>query len=589
MSKLKGYISLVLHAHLPFVRHPEEKYFLEENWLYEAITETYLPLIKIFDDLIKDKVDFRVTMSLTPPLISMLQDPLLQARYITYIDRLIELSQKEIQRTKYEPHFHALAVYYHKQFKEYKHLFSVKYKNNLIHAFKKFLNKGCLEIIASSATHGFLPILSVNERTVRAQVKIGVDHYIKTFGQPPKGIWLPECAYYEGLDVILKEYGLRYFFVDSHGLANADPTPRYSIYAPVYCPSGVGAFARDYESSKQVWSAKEGYPGDYDYREYYRDIGHELEMDYISPYIHPLGIRINTGIKYKRITGNTEYKEVYRPALATEKAAIHAGNFMFNKEKQIEYLYSQMDRKPIVIAPYDAELFGHWWYEGPQWINFLIRKIAFDQQTVKLITPSEYLSEYPVNQKALPAASTWGYKGYNEFWVDGSNDWIYPHIHMAGQRMSELADKYRDVLVQKRNTKFKKALNQAARELLLAESSDWPFIMKAGTMVPYANKRLNNHIGRFTKLYEDLMKGTVDLVWLKEVENRDNIFTDMDCAAYYLEKSLSLEKTMPSSKKKPVVKKRLSRTNVKKAKKTDNTRVSSRKRNKKPASPKKKK
>lgn len=536
MSQLKGYLSLVLHAHLPFVRHPEEKFFLEENWLFEAITETYLPLIKVFDQLTKDNVDFKITMSLTPPLVSMLQDPLLQSRYIEYLDRLIELSQKEIRRTKYEPHLNELAKYYLKQFKDFKNLFVKKYKKNIVTAFKYFFDQGSLEIIASAATHGFLPILNVNEQTVRAQVKIGVDHYIKTFGAQPKGIWLPECAYYEGLDCILKENGLKYFILDSHGLTNANPTPRYGIYAPIYCPSGVGVFARDYESSKQVWSAQEGYPGDHDYREYYRDIGHELDMEYIKPYIHPLGIRINTGIKYKRITGNTEYKEIYRPHLASQKAAIHAGNFMFNKEKQVEYLYSQMDRKPIILAPYDAELFGHWWYEGPQWIDYLIRKIAFDQKTIKLTTPSEYLTEYPMNQMSVPSSSTWGYKGFNEFWIDESNDWIYPHIHKAGERMIELAQLHVDSLTDKKNNKIKRALNQAARELLLAESSDWPFIMKAGTMVPYANKRLKNHIGRFTKIYTDLKNHAVDLTWLKQIEERDNIFADMDCARYYLKK-----------------------------------------------------
>lgn len=524
----------MLHAHLPFVRHPEEEYFLEENWLYEAITETYLPLICVFEKLIKDHVDFRVTMSLTPPLIAMLQDPLLQSRYERYLERLIELSQKEKQRTRYEPHYHELAVNYQKCFQEYKQLFVHAYQRNLIKAFKRFLDQGYVEIIASSATHGFLPTMSQNEMSVRAQIKIGVDHYQRTFGRPPQGFWLPECAYYEGVDQILREYGIQYFFVDSHGVMNADPRPRYSVYAPIYCPSGVAAFARDYESSKQVWSAKEGYPGDYDYREYYRDIGHELDLDYITPYIHPLGIRVNTGIKYKRITGKTEYKEVYRPQLATEKAAIHAGNFMFNKEKQVEYLYSQMDRKPIVVAPYDAELFGHWWYEGPQWIDFLIRKIAHDQNTIKLTTPSEYLRQYPVNQKAVPCASTWGYKGYNEFWVDGSNDWIYPHLHKAEQRMEELANKYPRVILSKRKTKLKRALNQAARELLLAEASDWPFIMKAGTMVPYAHRRLKNHIGRFTQIYENIIRDRINGTWLKEIEARDNLFSDMDCATYYL-------------------------------------------------------
>lgn len=539
----KGYLCFVLHAHLPFVRHPEEEYFLEENWFYEAVTETYIPLIQVFDRLIEDGVDFRVTMSLTPTLISMFQDPLLQNRYIRHVDKLIELANKEMERTGYQAEYHGLALMYFRKFVEAREIFVERYKKDLVVAFKKFQEMGYLEILASCATHGYLPALSLNPSDVKAQVRIGVDHYIKTFGRKPKGFWLPECGYYPGADEILKDAGIRYFFVDSHGILNADPTPRYSVYAPIYCPSGVAAFARDWESSKQVWSSKEGYPGDPDYREYYRDIGHELDYEYIKPYVHPAGMRVNTGLKYWRITGDTEYKQPYVPDWAREKAAIHAGNFMFNREKQVEHLSAHMDRKPIIISPYDAELFGHWWFEGPMWIDFLARKICYDQKLIKMITPLEYLSEYPVNQMSLPSYSSWGYKGYSEVWVESSNDWIYRHVHKAGERMSELIKRFSRYIISKKNKKEKKkkkpslhkrALNQAARELVLAQASDWPFIMKTGTMVSYAHKRIRLHINRFTRLYNDLMNNTIDDDWLTEVESRDNIFSDMDSSNYYL-------------------------------------------------------
>lgn len=545
----RGYLSLVLHTHLPYVRHPEEEYFLEENWLYEAITETYIPLINVFEKLINDGVDFRVTMSLTPPLVSMLKDPLLQSRYIRHIEKLIELSAKEIDRTGYDARFHGLALMYHRRFLETREVFVEKYKKDIVRAFKKFQDMGFVEIIGSCATHGFLPIIGVNEKCARAQVRIGTDYYKKVFGCPARGFWLPECGYYQGVDNILKDAGIRYFFVDSHGIMNADPSPKFGVYAPIYCNSGVAAFGRDVESSKQVWSSKEGYPGDSDYREYYKDIGYELDHDYIKPYIHPNGLRINTGLKYWRITGKGGHKEPYIPDWAREKAAIHAGNFMFNREKQIDHLSYHMDRKPMIIAPYDAELFGHWWFEGPMWIDFLARKIAYDQHTVKMQTPSEYLAEYPVNQVSMPAGSSWGWKGYSEQWLSGSTDWIYRHIHMAGERMVELADRfYADIIKPSADNLKLKALNQAARELVLAESSDWAFIMQTGTMVPYAHKRTKLHISRFTKIYDDLLNGTIDEDWLEEVASRDNIFKSMNCASYYLPDSRILKERESSCK-----------------------------------------
>ena len=523
----------MLHAHLPYVRHPEEEYFLEENWLFEAITETYVPLIQVFDRLMHDGVDFRITMSLTPTVASMLQDPFLQDRYLRHLNKLIELAEKELERTGYQPHFHGIALMYHRKLLETREIFLERYKKNLVQAFKAFQDMGYIEIITSCATHGFLPLLSMKESSVRAQIHMGVDYYKKTFGRPPKGFWLPECGYYPGVDKILKEAGIRYFFVDSHGILNADPIPRYGVHAPIFTPSGVAAFGRDWESSKQVWSSKEGYPGDPDYREYYKDIGYELDYEYIKPYIHPAGIRINTGLKYWRITGNTEYKEAYNPDWAREKAAIHASDFMFNREKQIEHLSHHMDRKPIIVAPYDAELFGHWWFEGPMWIEFLARKIFFDQKTVCMTTPSEYLEEYPTNQVCLPSASSWGYKGYNEFWVEGSNDWVYKHVHAAGNRMEELANMFSSFVKKSHKSIYKRALDQAARELVLAQASDWAFIMKTGTMVPYAHKRVNTHIKRHIRLCKDILRKTIDPVWLSKIEYVDNLFYDMDCAKYY--------------------------------------------------------
>lgn len=530
----KGYLCLVLHAHLPYVRHPEEDFFLEENWFYESITETYIPLIKVFENLLTDAIDFKVTMVITPTLASMFQDPLLQSRYVQYLDRLIGLAEKEMDRTGFHPQFHGLALMYYRRLVEAKELFEDRFKKNLITAFKEFQEEGCVEIITSCATHGFLPALSLNQTDVKAQIEIGVDFYQKTFGRPPRGFWLPECGYTDGIDEFLKDAGIQFFFVDSHGLLLGNPPPKFSVYAPVYCPSAVAAFGRDWESSKQVWSSKEGYPGDPYYREYYRDIGYDLDYEYIKPYIHHMGFRINTGFKYYRITGTTDYKEPYVPDLAREKAALHAGNFMFNREKQIEHLSAHMDRKPIIIAPYDAELFGHWWFEGPLWIEFLIRNIVNNSKIIKLITPSEYLYEYPLNEISLPSASTWGYKGYNEFWIEGNNDWIYQHLHLAGARMKQLVEKFSDHISTKKDTRIKRAINQAARELMLAQASDWAFIMKTGTMVEYAHKRTKVHINRFLKLYNDINANKIDQEWLREIESRDNIFSDLNCSRYYV-------------------------------------------------------
>lgn len=523
----KGYVSIILHAHLPYVRHPEHDNFLEERWLFEAISETYIPLINSFESLLDEGVDFRITMTLTPPLVSMLSDPLLQGRYIHYLEKLIELTEKEVYRTEHQPEINRLAHMYNAKYRSDLYTFRDKYHCNILTAFKALQASGKLEIIACAATHGFLPLMSVVPQSMNAQISIGVKSYESFFGQKPKGIWLPECGYIPSLEKALKDNGIEYIITESHGIMYASPRPVFGTYAPVVTPNGIVAFGRDIESSKQVWSSEEGYPGDYDYREFYRDIGYDLDFEYIKDYISTDGKRIQTGIKYHRITGKTSDKHIYNPDWARNKAELHAGNFMFNREKQIGHLAEKMNKPPIVVCPYDAELFGHWWYEGPHWLYTLIKKIYHDQDTYRLITPFEYMSENPIMQVSSPCASSWGYRGYNEVWLNSSNDWIYSHLHKSSELMTELANEneFADGIK-------KDALNQAARELLLAQSSDWAFIMKTGTVVEYAHKRTKDHIGRFNKLYHDIKENTIDEEWLRDIEYKDNLFPEMDYRVY---------------------------------------------------------
>ncbi|MCS6960757.1 MAG: DUF1957 domain-containing protein [Pseudanabaenaceae cyanobacterium SKYGB_i_bin29] len=523
-----GYLALVLHAHLPYVRHPESEYVLEEEWLFEAVIETYVPLIRMMESFQRDGMDFRLTMTLTPPLVAMLRDELLQKRFDVHLARLEELIAKEIARYDHNPHLRYLAEFYQQQFAQVRETWE-QYNGDLISAFKQFADSNNLDIITCGATHAYFPLMQMYPEAVWAQIKVGVDYHKEIFGREPKGIWIPECGYYNGLERMLADAGLRYFLIDGHGILYGQPRPRFGTYAPVYTESGVAAFGRDHESSHQVWSSQVGYPGDGVYREFYKDLGWEADYEYIKPYIMPNGQRKNVGIKYYRITQkgcDLGAKELYDPYWAREKAAEHAGNFVFNRVAQIKHLYSVMGRPPIVVAPYDAELFGHWWYEGPWFIDYVMRKAYYDQDTYRVTHLSEYLQENPQQQVVRPAQSSWGYKGFHEYWLNDTNRWIYPHLHKATERMIQLSLREPETELEKQ------ALNQAARELLLAQSSDWAFIMTTGTMVPYAVRRTKSHLLRFNKLYEDINKGEIDSKWLSKISYLDNIFPNLDYRVY---------------------------------------------------------
>ena len=516
----QGHLSLVLHAHLPFVRHPEHDRFLEEHWLFEAVAETYLPIIQMMDGWLRDGMDTRLTLTLSPTLCAMLTDPLLQDRCVRHLDGLVELAERELHRTHWDAAFHPLAVMYHERFTRLRETYYA-YGRNLVGAFRKFQEAGKLEIITCAATHAILPLLADHRPSLRAQILVARDHYRACFGCDPRGIWLPECAYTEGIDLVLQEAGLRWFVMDTHGLLHARPRPRYGVYAPVFTPNGIAAFGRDLDSAKQVWSKHEGYPGDARYRDFYR-IGYDLDFDYVRSALPMPTRRSFTGIKYHAITGPGE-KQIYDRPAALRVAAEHAQHFLDARLGQIRHLAGIMDRPPHLVSPYDAELFGHWWYEGPEFLDYFMRKAYYDQQTIKLTTPYEFLAGHPSQQVCRPSPSSWGEEGHLKVWLNETNEWIYPHLHVAQERMTELADQFPAA-----TGVPLRALRQAARELLLAQSSDWPFILRTGTSPDYARQRVKDHLLRFIALHEQLVTTKLDEAWLAEVEAKDNLFPEID-------------------------------------------------------------
>ena len=518
-----GYLALVLHAHLPFVRHPEHEHFLEEDWLFEAITETYIPLLQMMQRLARDGAPFKLTMSITPTLCAMLQDELLRERYAQHIDLLIDLSRREIMRNQDHPQLHELAIFYFQIFSKSRRFFVDEWNCDLLAPFRQLRNTGALEIIACAATHGLLPVVQQQSpAAARAQVLVGRDAYVDVFNADPSGFWLPECAYAPALDSILQEANLRWFILDAHGLMLGNPRPRRGIYAPCYTAAGPAAFARDRDSSRQVWSAQGGYPGDPAYREFYRDIGFDLPMDHLGPVAR--GLRKFSGVKYHRITGRAE-KDLYDPDAAEKAADAHASHFLEERRRQIREV-SAFDFDPIIVVPFDAELFGHWWFEGPRFLELLIRKAA--HADISLTTPSEFLSSHPTQQTIEPAPSTWGDKGHLEVWLDPSNAWIYPHLHAAARRMNQVAQAHMND-----STPFDDGvLKQLARELLLAQSSDWAFLMKSGTAKEYASKQTMDHLVRFNRLHDQFVAKDIDDEFLQDCEWRDNLFPHVNWRYY---------------------------------------------------------
>ena len=512
-----GDLALVLHAHLPYVRSGELG-SLEEDWYFQALQECYLPLLDMLEAAAADPEQApRLTMGVSPTLLSLLCDPDLNRRFPPWLQLRIELLQQvsgELQPAASDLHERLQAVA--AQF--------LACGGNLLPRLRALQQQGVLDLITCGATHGYLPLLRDTPEAVRAQLLTAVREHERLLGERPLGIWLPECAYYEELDQQLLASGLRYSILDGHGLLHALPRPRYGVYAPICSPAGVAFFGRDSTSTLPVWSARDGYPGHGSYREFHRDLGWDLP----EPLLAEAGItsRRPLGLKLHRVTSQAaslDQKQPYDPAAARATVATDAHHYLQGRAAELQGLTGVMERAPLLVAPFDAELFGHWWYEGPQFLAELFRQAPALGVTFTHLRA--VLAEDQPLQVCRPSPSSWGQGGYHDYWLNDSNAWVVIEWQRASSAMVRRVNRGVGSAAQR------ELLTQAGRELLLAQSSDWSFILKAGTTTDLARERIERHLDRFWRLMDAINSGSpLPDGWLEAVSKEDGLFPLLNAA-----------------------------------------------------------
>jgi 1,4-alpha-glucan branching enzyme len=514
-----GDLAIVLHAHLPYVRSSEPG-SLEEDWYFQALQECYLPLLAVLEAAATDpKQNPRLTLGLSPTLLSLLADEQLNARFSAWLQvrrRLLELldPQSELQAAAQQ-----LAATLARTAAQWQ-----SYGGQLVPRFRRLQRQGVLDLITCAATHGYLPLLRSVPEAVWAQLRTAVREHERQIGERPLGIWIPECAYYEGLDQQLISNGLRYSLLDAHGLLHGMPRPRYGVFAPICSPAGVAFFGRDSTSTLPVWSASQGYPGHPAYREFHRDLGWDLPDEQLEAAgIHS---RRPLGLKLHRVSGQgcpLEAKAAYDPGAASRQIQDHADDYLTGRAAELTSLANSMQRRPLLVAPFDAELFGHWWFEGPQFLAALFANAA--AQGVRLVHLRDVLTSGEPLQVCKPSPSSWGQGGYHNYWLNETNAWLVPEWQKASQAMVHRVSQGVGS-VQKREL-----LHQAGRELLLAQSSDWSFILRAGTTTQLARERIEKHLDRFWRLIDSIENDTeLSQIWLDGVQQEDSLFPQLDAA-----------------------------------------------------------
>lgn len=529
-----GYFSIVLHAHLPFVRHRIAGK-LEERWFFEAISESYIPLIWMLEELDQDK---KLTISFSGSVMELLSDSLMQRRYLQDLTKLHVLLEKEAKRPGNAKEELELIDFYKERLEKIEHTY-LKYEQNLLNAFRRFHEEGKITCICSSTTHAILPFLQTEEG-IRAQIVHGIKAFTKHFGVRPRGFWLPECAFSPGIDRILFEEGIRYTFIDELGVKNAAaPTTLQNPNRPCYSPYGLMLFPRNTKLSNQVWSSTYGYPGDFHYREFYRDLAFEREWEYIQPFMHPEGIRYDTGLKYHRITGKTEEKQFYIRENALKKAKEHSHHFLKQIQKELKEHPSHLPA--IITTPFDAELFGHWWFEGPDWLTSLL---SFNEPNFAFFTPEQYLENYAQHLETVNVSfHSWGRNGYGEVWLNEKNSWIYPKLHEMEKDLVHLVTTYKG-----NGKNIDRCLRQMVREWFLGVSSDWSFIINEQSATQYAVARIEEHIKRFANLKKILLSNQLTEELLTNLE-RDYPFLEDIYLQFFVSPRFQKEKEVAQIKR----------------------------------------
>lgn len=515
-----------------------------EESVYECMAETYIPLLNAIADLWDEGIPAKLTIGITPILCEQLSDPHLNAGFDKFLGDRIHAAQQDEKR--FSPRGEAanvdflhLAKFYTNWFEKIRRDYHERWNRDIIAGFRKYQDLGAIEITTSAATHCFSPLLKTDS-SLFGQYKAGVESYKRHFGRAPKGFWLPECAYRPaegdraGIEKWLYELGLQYFFTESFVIEGGQTVELRRVFGPYgsveYIPvpprpaTGLNTFeaywlkeypvavlGRHEKAGYQVWSADHGYPGDGNYREFHK-------KDDVS------------GLHFWKLTSKTTdlgEKQLYSPEAAAHRVRENSDHYVGFLQEQLTDHLKKTGKPGLVMVSFDTELFGHWWFEGVSWIKDVIKKLR-TYTAVTMRTASEFLEFQPPTQAIEIPQSSWGSGGHWQVWLNNETEWMWPLIHDAEVAMEDIAEANNN----KSDALTQRALKQAARELVLLQSSDWPFLVTTGQAKQYAVERFNQHVERFKNLVEMLRFNKLDEAKIAEYEDVDNPFPTISASDF---------------------------------------------------------
>ncbi|MDR2865004.1 MAG: DUF1957 domain-containing protein [Spirochaetaceae bacterium] len=535
----KNVISFVFHANLPFVRESESRFVYEEMPFFETLSLSFIPFLEMLDRFEAEHIPSHITLVVSPILCQLLRDELVISRYLDYLNNQIIFGEKEIDRRRDTPEILVLAQHYYQRACETRTLFTERYQKNIPNVLSAHAQKGRLELMMTAAMNAYLPFYINYPSAIDAQIETAAASHKAFFKDSSQGFWLPELAYCENLDRILRSHQFEWTIIDTHAALLSRPVPETGSFYPLKTKNGLCLLVKDFYAYQDVMNKESGFAHNKLFRSYFDDAGFDLPLHNVINFLSVEGIRLETGYKYYT---QGESKEIYNIEQARDAAKKAAGTFLSNRIKSLSEAQNIMHKKAISLSVFPFKYFGRFWYEGWTFIEEVIRQ-GISYPEIEFITPSAYLYQEKTSdfQLIAPEYSSSGYNGYAEAYFDSSNNWIYRHLLRAIVRMIELSERFDE-----ESGIRERILNQAAREILLATDAELvKLCANSEQNIPnewccYARDTLKRHIRNFTTLYEALGNSRLSVLFLTDLEQKNNVFPEINYRLFRRKKKVEL-------------------------------------------------
>ncbi len=549
-----GNVVFVLHSHLPWVLN-HGKWPHGEEWIHEAVAECYIPLLNVIEELKKMNIKSDFTISFSPVLLEQLTNPTYSERFIKYCEDKITLARKDeirFMRWGESQQKIGLAVYWQNWYKD--KLDYYKDNDGIVSKFKEYQDIGLIELMTCGATHLYYPI-APTDKSIDWQIKASIYNYEKHFGKKPKGTWIPECGYRpsydwqsylpiipynqkhkrQGVEELLAKNGMNYSFVDEDLILagefehNSNQHNSVDILRSYWVKSrfsttgdAIQFYGRHKDLAMQVWSGDSGYPGHGDYLDFHK------KQD-------------KSQLRYWRVTDNKldmQFKQLYNPEWINDKIDLQTHHFIHHLEETSQEFKNRTGETAVICLPFDTELFGHWWFEGPEFIKRMIEGISRSPH-IEMKTASDNLNEINSKNTISITEGSWGEENNHSVWMNENVKWCWEMIYNAENRFNNLLKLFDEESLHKQSKQIIKLINLGLKEIMLLQSSDWEFLIHNQSARDYAELRIVNHYSDFLRICsyierlfnnDTLSKEEKDDI--KKITKRDDLFPELNIFQY---------------------------------------------------------